>query len=647
MQQLSTESQPSGLNNFRQMLLEGKDDTNKVNSCDSMADMLTFSYPDTSLFYGQLGLKLANKLNFEHGELLSAKDLGFAYIVLGNYSNSINYLLQSIRISQNLNDTFNIVDNYLGLVFCYREQKDYEKSLYYINEARKITRPSDAGLVSLTDDVVSSVYEQTNQLDSALFYANRALPLQKGHSYLMYVLGAINSKSGHFSDAQKYYQQALTLSLKDHVQKDVFDTYDGIAELYRREGKLDSAIYFAKLALIPTFGRTFPIDVFRASNLLADIYEIQHKPDSALKYLRQTIILKDSLYSQQKTRDAQNFTFNEQLHQQELKQKIEENELQYNSRLHIYILLGGLIVLLIVAAGLWRRNVYRQKSFAQLQKQKQEIDTQKTKVERTLDELRVTQSQLIQSEKMASLGELTAGIAHEIQNPLNFVNNFSEVNRELIDEASQAVKTGNSGEAMELLSILKDNEKKINHHGKRADAIVKGMLQHTRVSTGQKEPGNINAIADECLKLSYHAIRAKDKFFEANLETHFDATIDKTPLIQQDIVRVFVNLFNNAFYVVNEKSKQQIQGYEPTVSVTTKKSADRVEIRVRDNGTGIPEKVVDKIFQPFFTTKPTGLGTGLGLSLSYDIIKAHGGEINVNTKEGDYAEFVVQLPISS
>jgi two-component system, NtrC family, sensor kinase len=263
----------------------------------------------------------------------------------------------------------------------------------------------------------------------------------------------------------------------------------------------------------------------------------------------------------------------------------------------------------------------------------------------SLKNLQATQTQLIQSEKMASLGELTAGIAHEIENPLNFVNNFSEVNMELIHEMKDEMKAGKDNEAIAIANDIEQNLQKVVQHGKRADAIVKGMLQHSRSSTGAKEPGIINAIADECLKLSYHAIRAKDKFFEANLKTHFDSTIDKIPLIQQDIVRVLVNLFNNAFYAVNEKSKQHIQEYEPTVSVNTKGLGDKVEIRVKDNGNGIPQNMIDKIFQPFFTTKPTGQGTGLGLSLSYDIIKAHSGEIKMESKESEGSEFIITLPI--
>jgi signal transduction histidine kinase len=247
---------------------------------------------------------------------------------------------------------------------------------------------------------------------------------------------------------------------------------------------------------------------------------------------------------------------------------------------------------------------------------------------------------------MASLGELTAGIAHEIQNPLNFVNNFSEVNAELSDELEQEADKGNIDEVKKVAKDIKENSEKINHHGKRADAIVKGMLQHSRSSTGVKEPTNINALADEYFRLAYLGLRAKDNSFNAAMKTDYDESIEKINIVPQDIGRVLLNLYNNAFYAVNEKRKSAGVDYRPEVEVETRKDGNRISITVCDNGNGIPQKILDKIFQPFFTTKPTGQGTGLGLSLSYDIIKAHGGEIKVNTREGESTEFVVHLPIS-
>ena len=276
----------------------------------------------------------------------------------------------------------------------------------------------------------------------------------------------------------------------------------------------------------------------------------------------------------------------------------------------------------------------------------QQLKEEKEKVESSLTELKATQNQLIQSEKMASLGELTAGIAHEIQNPLNFVNNFSEVNKELIGELQDERKKESRDFKSEddLLNDIKENEVKINHHGKRADAIVKGMLLHSKTSTGKKEPTDINALADEYLRLAFHGLRAKEKSFNAMMKKDYSESVGKINIIPQDIGRVLLNLYNNAFYAVNEKNKVVDGSYEPTVSVSTRKMDNKIEIRVKDNGNGIPQKILDKIFQPFFTTKPTGQGTGLGLSLSYDIIKAHGGEIKVETVEGQYTEFIVLLP---
>jgi signal transduction histidine kinase len=245
---------------------------------------------------------------------------------------------------------------------------------------------------------------------------------------------------------------------------------------------------------------------------------------------------------------------------------------------------------------------------------------------------------------MASLGELTAGIAHEIQNPLNFVNNFSEVNKELLSEMKEEIEKGNFEEAKSLAGNVISNQEKINEHGKRADAIVKGMLQHSRTSSGTKEPTDINALADEHLKLAYHALRAKDKTFNVKFETDLDNSVGMVSVVPQDIGRVILNLVTNAFHTVSEKKKQSGSDYAPTVTLRTKRKDGHVLISVIDNGNGISSKVLDKIFQPFFTTKPTGQGTGLGLSLSYDIIKAHGGELKVETDEGKGSEFVVSVP---
>jgi two-component system NtrC family sensor kinase len=285
----------------------------------------------------------------------------------------------------------------------------------------------------------------------------------------------------------------------------------------------------------------------------------------------------------------------------------------------------------------------------------EEVAAQTIELRNSLDHLKATQAQLIQSEKMASLGELTAGIAHEIQNPLNFVNNFSEVNKDLLEEVKNQKSKVKNEELDDLLEDILQNNEKILQHGKRADAIVKGMLQHSRTSSGVKEPTDINALCEEYLRLAYHGLCAKDKTFKSDYTFTPDPSLGKVNVVSQDIGRVILNLINNAFYAVHEKKKQLGNGYEPKVTVSTRPGnvsekqpisqlANSLIISVQDNGNGIPKKLLDKIFQPFFTTKPTGEGTGLGLSLSYDIVKAHGGELNVGTKEGEGSVFMITIP---
>jgi signal transduction histidine kinase len=273
------------------------------------------------------------------------------------------------------------------------------------------------------------------------------------------------------------------------------------------------------------------------------------------------------------------------------------------------------------------------------------LQLQKQEIENAMGTLKTTQNQLIQSEKMASLGELTAGIAHEIQNPLNFVNNFSELNTELIDEFDKAMEQDNKREMSTIAIDLRQNLEKISFHGKRADSIVKSMLLHSHKTGNQMEPTDLNSMAEEYARLSYHGFRAKDKSFNTSIHSELDPAIGKINIIPQDMGRVFLNLFNNAFYAISEKTKESQDEFRPTLILQTKKLINKIEISIRDNGVGIQQKMLDKIFQPFFTTKPTGQGTGLGLSLSYDIIKAHGGEIRAISKDGEGAEFIISLPV--
>jgi signal transduction histidine kinase len=407
-----------------------------------------------------------------------------------------------------------------------------------------------------------------------------------------------------------------------------------MSKIYKQLNQPDSVVFYSKKGLANAEAIGYKWSILLHCQLLAEAYEATDL-NLSHQYLKKVIAVNNKLYGAEKTQALQKTLSDEQQRQREA----EAERIAEQNRLKQYGFLSGLAILLIIAFMLYRNN-------------KQKYKANKV-LETTLTELKSTQAQLIQSEKMASLGELTAGIAHEIQNPLNFVNNFSEVSNELIDEMKDEFKKGDIDEGFAIADDIKQNLEKINHHGKRADAIVKGMLQHSQARTGQKEPTDINKLADEYLRLAYHGLLAKDKTFNAILKTDFEESIGNINIIPQDIGRVLLNLYNNAFYAVAEKKKQQPDGYQPTVSVSTSRSLSfgegrgEVTIIVKDNGNGIPQKILDKIFQPFFTTKPTGQGTGLGLSLSYDIIKAHGGEIKVESKNGEGAEFIIYLPINN
>lgn len=362
-------------------------------------------------------------------------------------------------------------------------------------------------------------------------------------------------------------------------------------------------------------------DIMRDYKLMAELYKKAGKNDKAAETYAIFISMQDSLQAEQDKYRSISFEAEQQMNEKELSIAKLESKNKISSLTRDFSI-GIAALLLVIATGIYNR--FRTKKKANLV------------LEKTLTDLKSTQAQLIQSEKMASLGELTAGIAHEIQNPLNFVNNFSEVNKELIKELKNEVISQNLDEIYTIANEIEANSEKINHHGKRADAIVKSMLQHSRrVDSGDtKVPTDINALADEYFRLAYHGLKAKDKSFNSGMESDFDPSIDNINIVPQDIGRVLLNLMHNAFYTVNEKKKMLGDSFDPLVSVSTKKIGDLLEIRVRDNGNGIPENVRDKIFQPFFTTKPTGQGTGLGLSLAYDIIKAHGGDIKVISEYG-------------
>jgi signal transduction histidine kinase len=454
---------------------------------------------------------------------------------------------------------------------------------------------------AMTLKSIGRSYLQEGHLDSASEVYNKTYKIMNNRWNFMLAdlwkdLGQLQSKKGNKAQAMTFFRKSLSFAATNNFIL-LSESYLSIADLYCEAGQRDSCIFYSRKSLAAAQSNNYAKGILAASQSLSKIYEAINEHE-AFKYYKIATAIKDSLFNAEKANQVQNLFFMEQ----QRRQSLDAANIKYKNQLKLYALLTVLGIFLLLAIILYRNNRSKQKANNLLQIQKQEIDQQRNKAEKALEDLKSAQTQLIQSEKMASLGELTAGIAHEIQNPLNFVNNFSEVNKELIIEMKNELRSGNLEDAISIADNVEENELKISHHGQRADAIVKGMLQHSRASTGKKEPTDINALADEYLRLSYHGLKAKNNSFNADFKTDFDESIGIIEVVPQDIGRVLLNLYNNAFYAVNEKKKLLNETYEPTVSVSTKKVGDKVELSVKDNGNGIPQKTLDKIYQPFFLT---------------------------------------------
>jgi signal transduction histidine kinase len=631
--------QVSVINLFRldslvHLLESAAEDTTKANLLGTLSYQFAFTQADKSVMYGQQGVQLSQKLGYRKGVAYCSQSLAMGLWGMGNYSNALQVGFTALHLYEELMIREDIALTHYVLSNVYRDFGDYKRALEEVKKGFEIYKALEANDI-IGHAIMGSIYDLKDQLDSAFYNVQKAFELNKAINnekwgWLYYLQGNIYRKQMQYDSAMHYYRTALPLV----DNKDLIETYNGIAILYDETGRIDSCIYYASQVVQKWKYVSYQRGILQATNILADAYKKINQRDSAIKYFELSVALNNTMFNQQHEREIQNMAFNEQLREDE---EI-RNRKEFQDTIKMYALVTIGIFLLAVALLLWRNVRHKKRANVLLLQQK-------SKVEETLQMLRATQSQLIQSEKMASLGELTAGIAHEIQNPLNFVNNFSEVNKELLAELNDEVEKGNFTGVQAIAKDLKDNEDKIIHHGKRADAIVKGMLQHSRSSSGVKELTDINALADEYLRLSYHGFRAKDKNFNSKLETDFDSSLQKINVVPQDIGRAILNLLNNAFYAANEKKYTMGDSYEPTVLVTTRKINNNVLIHVKDNGNGISQKALDKVFQPFFTTKPPGQGTGLGLSLSYDIVKAHGGELKVDTTEGQGSEFIIVLPI--
>jgi len=605
---------------------------------------------DSAILLARQSLALSRKIHFEKGEVRALALIATYLNRSGDLPGSLKTSFETLPKAKKINDTSLIMACYNTMGLTYAILKDYKKALDSYYESKNIGEKTHSNeiLISVYNNI-GRVYLDMNRLDSALFYTRKAYDFSlknKMHNigYVIRNFGIIQFKKGNLKGAIDFYKKSIKNIPGGDNHYLLSEDYRRIAEAYQRENKIDSCIYYAKQAVKQAKLDKDPDQLMRATILLTDVFKSKNDFKEAFSYQQIMLIARDSLFSQQKTLQIQNLTFDDEQRRQE----IEAARADYQNRVRFYTLIAVSGVFILIASILLFANQKRKRANALLRQRNDQIEHQHKALEKTVAELKTTQTQLIQSEKMASLGELTAGIAHEIQNPLNFVNNFSEVNSELIEELQEERKKGirdfNNEDG--ILNDIKGNEQKINLHGRRADGIVKSMLEHSRSSSGQKELTDLNVMADEYLRLSYHGLRAKDKSFNAEMVAHFDKNLPKVNVIPQDIGRVLLNLFNNAFYAVNQKQKAAGADYKPEVIVSTYSENSNVIIKVKDNGTGIPDAIKDKIMQPFFTTKPTGDGTGLGLSLTYDmVVKGHGGSIRVNSVEGEGSEFIVQLPI--
>ena len=612
-------------------------------------------------------------------------DIALAERYMHRYSDAFESNTKALAIAKDTYDTVRILKCLLSNGFIYMMVKNYPEALKVQQAALNISvAAKDSGFISSSYNDMGIVNMRAGNWDIALKNHLTALNIRKqanllkaiGTSYIY--IAQILSQQGNYTKAIASYLEGLNSGIQSGNQEYIPDFHYGIARNYFKLNDYGNALnnYDTTLQVSTKLNNIY----YRALALegMADIYLKQGKTGRAIELLKKAATIADTsnyailraVYETLSTAYSKNGDY-KNAYESSIKYKIFSdsaasiektgklisltNQLEFeskkalikaahdmelatqkteiqNQKLYRNITIAGLCIMIILAIISFIR--FRQKKKLNIA------------LETTLSELKSAQAQLIQSEKMVSLGELSAGIAHEIQNPLNFVNNFSEINKELLAEMNTEIEIGNYNEVKVIAKDITDNEEKINQHGKRADAIVKGMLQHSRSSSATKELTDINKLSDEYLRLAYHGIRAKDKFFNVTMKTDFDESIGNINIIPQDIGRVILNLITNAFYVVNEKKKSGVENYEPVVKVITKKLQNKVKIIVVDNGNGIPAKVLNKIFQPFFTTKPTGQGTGLGLSLSYDIVKAHGGDLKVETKEGEGSEFIILLPLA-
>ncbi|QJW90188.1 tetratricopeptide repeat protein [Spirosoma taeanense] len=608
---------------------------------------------DSSIYYFDKSREIAQQTGNNKSLSRAYQNLAVSYQMLSNYSQALTYFQKALVLAETAKNANMQAYVLINLAITYKTTGDTTRAEQTLLKAISLARQAAIKNVELyAYSNLSTLYQSERKYVKSYEYALKtaALGKQMGDQG-MHATGLSNAAYAlahrqKFSDARALARQAIPIANLSKQPLNSFQAYYTMGAIENMMKNYQAAIpYYEKGFQAIKDADIYDDQVEQAYQELSKCYEKTGDFSRALSAFKTGTAIADSIRSKDNIRKATELTLNFEFDKKQQAVKAEQQKENAVAKTRQLALLVGLLLTLSLAIVAFIAFRTKHKANALLQKQKEEI-------QRTLAELKITQTQLIQHEKMASLGELTAGIAHEIQNPLNFVNNFAEVSAELCQETLDELQKLDLPEAdkeyfQELMTDLAQNQEKIVHHGKRADSIVKGMLQHSRASSGQPQPTDINSLAEEYLRLAYHGLRAKDKEFNATLVTHLDPNLGQVSVESQEISRVLLNLFTNAFYTVREKQHQSADDYKPTVTVSTARTRAGVEIRVRDNGKGIAEPVKQKIFQPFFTTKPTGEGTGLGLSLSYDIItKGHGGTLTVDTKEGEFTEFIITLPVA-
>ncbi len=533
--------------------------------------------------YAQEGLDLAEKINFAKGKVRTMNRLGSILRITGNYAKSLEMHFGSLKLAESINDREGMARTLNNIGILYLDQKELKKAIYYFFRTKTVAEQiPDPALTQIALVNIGTGYALQNQLDSAQFFVQQtyqSVKDKKGSTgnMLLINLGNIHYRMGDYRQALKYYHLSLPYLKSVENNRMLSQTYFEMAQVFQGMQKYRFlCVYYAERALALAQSANNVKYVFEAGNLLASLYETRDK-SKAFDYFKLATAAKDSMFNQEKVKQVQNLSFNEQLRRQELA----ETQKAFENRQKMYVLLGVIGLVVLVALGLYRNIRLKQKANAALQKQKEAILRQKEQLQISLQRLKETQDQLIQKEKLASLGELTAGIAHEIQNPLNFVNNFAEISVELVQELKELKeqKENTEDEAEEIWMDIEQNLQKIHFHGQRAGGIVKSMLEHSRSSTGERVKTDINKLADEYLRLSYHGMRAKDKGFAAGYAFMADETLPSIRVVPQDIGRVLLNLFNNAFYAVGSKAAQAgsrnedimsvLAAYQPMVTVST------------------------------------------------------------------------------